>query len=172
MAGKKGHILNALGFTNEQIESANEYICGTMTLEGAPHLKVEHYSVFDCANKCGKKGTRYIHPYGHLKMLAAVQPFISGAISKTINMPKDWTVEQIKQAYYDAWTMMIKATALYRDGCKLSQPLNTTFEETPELKEIMNRTKEPAKATSTLTQKVRLGTRLLYLTGTVEQTTL
>ncbi|MBI2151349.1 vitamin B12-dependent ribonucleotide reductase, partial [Candidatus Woesearchaeota archaeon] len=110
------NFLSALGFSEIEIEKANDYICGTMTLENAPHLKEEHYSVFDCANKCGKKGKRYIHPYGHLKMLSALQPFISGAISKTINMPNDWNIEQIKQAYYDAWTMMLKGVALYRDG--------------------------------------------------------
>ena len=108
-----------------------------MTLEGAPHLKEEHYPVFDCANKCGNTGTRYIHPYGHMKMLAAVQPFISGAISKTINMPREWTVEQIKKAYQDSWKMMIKAVALYRDGCKLSQPLNATLSESSEFAKIL-----------------------------------
>jgi ribonucleoside-diphosphate reductase alpha chain len=137
MHGKKGNFLNALGFSNLEIKAANEYICGTMTIEGSPHLKEEHYPIFDCANKCGKNGKRYIHPYGHLKMLAANQTFISGAISKTINMPHDWTIKQIKTAYYDAWKMMIKGVALYRDGCKLSQPLNTTIEENQELKNIL-----------------------------------
>ncbi len=140
LQGKAGDVLTAFGFTAAEIAAANEYICGTMTLEGAPYLKEEHYAVFDCANKCGKDGKRYIHPYGHLKMLAAVQPFISGAISKTINMPQEWGVQQIKQAYYDAWTMMIKAVALYRDGCKLSQPLNATLEEHPELRAILQET--------------------------------
>ncbi len=141
MAGKdpKSSVLQALGFSAQEIDAANEYVCGSMTLEGAPHLRSEHYAVFDCANKCGKKGQRYIHPYGHMKMLAAVQPFISGAISKTINMPRDWTVEQIKKAYYDSWRMMTKAVALYRDGSKLSQPLNTTLEENHQLKEILSR---------------------------------
>ena len=138
--GSKGDVLRALGFTDAEIAAANEYVCGTMTLEGAPYLREEHYAVFDCANKCGKNGKRYIHPYGHLKMLAAAQPFISGAISKTINMPQEWGIGQIKQAYYDAWTMMIKAVALYRDGCKLSQPLNATLEEHPELREILQET--------------------------------
>ena len=155
----KKNYLNSL-FTEQEIEAANLYICGTMTLEGAPHLKPEHYPVFDCANKCGKTGKRFIHPYGHLKMLAAVQPFISGAISKTINMPRDWTVEQIKQAYYDAWTMMIKAVALYRDGCKLSQPLNTTLEENSELKEILE-----GKEENIVEKKVMIGKKELNLIG-------
>ena len=135
---KKGGFLEALGFSSQEIDEANEYICGTMTIEGAPHLNQEQYSVFDCASKCGRKGERYIHPYGHMKMLAAAQPFISGAISKTINMPQDWTVTQIKQAYYDSWTMMIKAVALYRDGSKLSQPLSSSTQTNQELKDILN----------------------------------
>jgi ribonucleoside-diphosphate reductase alpha chain len=130
-------VLSALGFSKEQIQAANDYICGTMTIEGAPYLKEEHYPIFDCANRCGKIGQRFIEPYGHLKILATIQPFISGAISKTINMPRESTVEEIKQAYHDAWKMMVKAVALYRDGCKLSQPLNTTLDEHPELKEIL-----------------------------------
>lgn len=161
-------FLNALGFSNEQIASANEYVCGTMTLESAPHLKEEHYAVFDCANKCGSKGTRYIHPYGHLKMLAATQPFISGAISKTINMPNDWTIEQIKQAYYDSWTLMIKAVALYRDGCKLSQPLNTTLDEFPELKALLESPAEaqPVAVSSVeMRKKVSIGPRTLQFSA-------
>jgi ribonucleoside-diphosphate reductase alpha chain len=170
MQGKNGNLLEALGFKEEEISAANEYICGTMTLEGAPHLKEEHYPVFDCANKCGKIGKRFIHPYGHLRMLAAVQPFISGAISKTINMPNDWTVEQIKKAYYDAWTMGIKATALYRDGCKLSQPLNTTLEENSELKEILEEEIEDESSTkSRMLKKVSLGQRNLLLMGIMEK---
>lgn len=118
-------LLAKLGFNADQIEEAGEYICGTMTVEGAPFLKHEHYDVFDCANKCGTKGTRYIHYKGHIKQMAAAQPFISGAISKTINMPEDASIEEVKNAYYESWQLMIKATALYRDGSKLSQPLNT-----------------------------------------------
>ncbi|MBI2668626.1 adenosylcobalamin-dependent ribonucleoside-diphosphate reductase [Candidatus Woesearchaeota archaeon] len=164
MNGKSGDLLTVLGFSKDEIDAANEYICGTMTMEGAPHLKEEHYAVFDCANKCGKKGQRYIHPYGHLKMVAAVQSFISGAISKTINMPRDWSVEQIKQAYYDAWKMMIKAVALYRDGSKLSQPLNTTLEESPELKKLLEEEVEEA-AVSRVKKKVLFGQRELILDG-------
>jgi ribonucleoside-diphosphate reductase alpha chain len=117
-------LLEALGFTDEQIEAANDYVCGTMTIEGAPYLKQEHYPVFDCANKCGKKGTRYIHAHGHIRMMGATQPFISGAISKTINLPHEAEVEEIADSYYLSWKLGLKACALYRDGSKLSQPLS------------------------------------------------
>lgn len=117
-------LLEALGFTDDEIEKANDYICGTMTVEGAPHLKAEHLSVFDCANKCGKKGNRYIHAHGHIRMMAAAQPFISGAISKTINLPNESAVEEIADAYMLSWQLGLKACALYRDGSKLSQPLS------------------------------------------------
>ncbi len=126
-------ILPELGFTKKQIQEANDYVCGTMTIEGAPHLRVEHYPIFDCASKCGKYGTRFIHWGGHIKMMSAVQPFISGAISKTINMPNDATIDDIKQAYKDSWKGMLKAVALYRDGSKLSQPLNSISEEADEM---------------------------------------
>ena len=117
-------LLEALGFTEEQIEAANDYVCGTMTIEGAPFLKNEHLPVFDCANKCGKKGQRYIHAHGHIRMMAAAQPFLSGAISKTINLPHEATVEEIADAYMMSWKLGLKACALYRDGSKLSQPLS------------------------------------------------
>ncbi|MBI2662686.1 adenosylcobalamin-dependent ribonucleoside-diphosphate reductase [Candidatus Woesearchaeota archaeon] len=161
-------ILNNLGFVNEEISAANDYICGTMTLEGAPHLKEEHYPIFDCASKCGKKGTRYIQPYGHMKMLAATQPFISGAISKTINMPREWTVEQIKTAYYDSWTMMLKGVALYRDGCKLSQPLNTTLEENQELNMLLSEQPEEI-ATKEIHKKVVIGKKNLTLIAKLQE---
>lgn len=135
-------MLSELGFTLQEIKAANEYVCGTMTIEGASHLKPEHLPVFDCASKCGRKGQRYISAYGHLKMMCAVQPFISGAISKTINMPRESTIEDIKNAYTFAWKHMSKAVALYRDGSKLSQPLNTTLEECPELREALERESE------------------------------
>ncbi|MFN5335276.1 MAG: vitamin B12-dependent ribonucleotide reductase [Bacteroidota bacterium] len=122
-------LLEALGFTEDQIAAANDYICGTMTIEGAPYLKDEHYPVFDCANKCGKKGERYIHHSGHIRMMAAVQPFISGAISKTINLPNEATIEEIADAYMMSWKLGLKACALYRDGSKLSQPLSTKGEK-------------------------------------------
>ena len=118
-------LLAAVGFTKREIEAANVHICGAMTVEGAPHLKAEHYSVFDCANPCGKIGKRYLSVESHIRMMAASQPFISGAISKTINMPNDATVEDCKSAYLLSWKLALKANALYRDGSKLSQPLNS-----------------------------------------------
>ena len=117
-------LLQALGFKSSEIEAANDYVCGTMTIEGAPHLKEEDYPVFDCANKCGKKGERYIHAHGHIRMMGATQPFISGAISKTINLPNEATVEEIADCYMLSWQLGLKACALYRDGSKLSQPLS------------------------------------------------
>ena len=117
-------LLKALGFTGAEIDAANDYVCGTMTIEGAPHLKEEHYPVFDCANKCGKKGERYIHAHGHIRMMAATQPFISGAISKTINLPNEATISEIADCYHLSWELGLKACALYRDGSKLSQPLS------------------------------------------------
>lgn len=126
LSGVDFDLLAYLGFTAAEIEQANVYVCGTMTVEGAPHLKEEDYAVFDCANKCGKIGKRFIGTTGHIKMMAAAQPFISGAISKTINMPEEATVENVKEAYLASWRYMIKANALYRDGSKLSQPLNTS----------------------------------------------
>src|SRR6476620_5369916 len=117
-------LLEALGFGEEEIEAANDYVCGTMMLESAPYLKEEHLPVFDCANKCGKKGQRYIHAHGHIRMMAAAQPFISGAISKTINLPNEATVEEIADSYMLSWELGLKACALYRDGSKLSQPLS------------------------------------------------
>jgi ribonucleoside-diphosphate reductase alpha chain len=118
-------LLAAVGFTKREIEAANVHICGAMTVEGAPHLKAEHYPVFDCANPCGKIGKRYLSVESHIRMMAATQPFISGAISKTINMPNDATVEDCKAAYMLSWKLALKANALYRDGSKLSQPLNS-----------------------------------------------
>lgn len=118
-------LLQAVGFTKREIEAANVHICGAMTVEGAPHLKAEHYPVFDCANPCGKIGKRYLSVESHIRMMAAAQPFISGAISKTINMPNDATVEDCKSAYMLSWKLALKANALYRDGSKLSQPLNS-----------------------------------------------
>jgi ribonucleoside-diphosphate reductase alpha chain len=117
-------LLTHLGFTKAQIEEANDFICGRMTIEGAPYLKPEHLPVFDCANKCGKYGQRYIATLAHIKMMAGVQPFISGAISKTINMPNEATVADVNEAYMQSWKSMLKANALYRDGSKLSQPLS------------------------------------------------
>ncbi|HEX8520808.1 MAG TPA: LAGLIDADG family homing endonuclease [Tepidisphaeraceae bacterium] len=118
------NLLRHLGFTRQQIDAANDHICGRGTVEGAPHLKSEHLPVFDCANKCGKTGCRFIAVEGHIRMMAAAQPFISGAISKTINLPNEATVDDIKSAYELSWKLGLKANALYRDGSKLSQPLN------------------------------------------------
>ncbi len=118
-------VLTHIGFSKADIEAANEHVCGAMTLEGAPHLRTIHYPVFDCANPCGRKGKRYLSVDSHIKMMAASQPFISGAISKTINMPNEATVEDCKASYMQSWRLALKANALYRDGSKLSQPLNS-----------------------------------------------
>ena len=125
LADPRFDLLSALGFTKREIEAANIHVCGAMTIEGAPHLKAEHYPVFDCANPCGRNGKRYLSVESHIRMMAAAQPFISGAISKTINMPNDATVEDCKAAYLLSWKLALKANALYRDGSKLSQPLQS-----------------------------------------------
>ena len=117
-------LLAHIGFSRKDIEAANEHVCGAMTLEGAPHMKAEHLPVFDCASPCGRKGKRYLSVASHIHMMAASQPFISGAISKTINMPNEATVEDCKESYMLSWRLALKANALYRDGSKLSQPLN------------------------------------------------
>ncbi len=122
-------LLRHLGFTKDGIDAANEYVCGAMTVEGAPHLRAEHLPVFDCANKCGKKGKRYISAGGHIGQMAAAQPFLSGAISKTINLPGDATVKDVSDAYWQSWSLGLKANALYRDGSKLSQPLNASSDD-------------------------------------------
>ncbi|WP_158996444.1 vitamin B12-dependent ribonucleotide reductase [Mucilaginibacter sp. L196] len=136
------NVLRTLGFSRKQINEANEYICGTMTLEGAPYLKEEHYPIFDCANKCGAKGERYIHAHGHIKMMAAAQPFLSGAISKTINLPNEAKVDEIKDCYELSWQLGLKANALYRDGCKLSQPLSTKSDAKEEAEEKLDTVEE------------------------------
>src|SRR4029077_12463952 len=112
-----------LGFAKAEIDAANLHVCGAMTLEGAPHLKAEHLAVFDCANPCGRIGTRSLSVESHIRMMAAVQPFISGAISKTINMPNAATIKECGESYMLSWKLGLKANALYRDGSKLSQPL-------------------------------------------------
>ncbi len=126
------NLLKALGFTSKEIAKANDYVCGTMTVEGAPHLKDEHLPVFDCANRCGTIGERYIHAHGHIRMMGAAQPFISGAISKTINLPNEASQDDIKSCYQLSWELGLKANALYRDGCKLSQPLSNKSDSTEE----------------------------------------
>jgi ribonucleoside-diphosphate reductase alpha chain len=122
-------LLKHLGFDRDQVRQANDAICGTMTVEGAPHLKAEHLPVFDCASKCGRYGKRSIDVMGHIRQMAAAQPFVSGAISKTINMPNEATVEDVQKAYEASWRLMLKANALYRDGSKLSQPLSATTDD-------------------------------------------
>jgi len=186
------NMLKALGFTQEEIAAANDYCCGTMTVEGAPHLKAEHLPVFDCANRCGRIGQRYIAVDAHIRMMAAAQPFISGAISKTINMPADATLEEVKSAYLFAWKSMVKAVALYRDGSKLSQPLSAStdsgkaVEAAPEVLEIAEKMAErvlvryrylakrrplPARRNG-YTQKAVIGGHKLYLrTGEYEDGT-
>ncbi len=116
-------MLAELGYSRDEVEAANIYCCGAMTLEGAPHLKTEHLPVFDCANACGRSGTRFLSAESHIRMMAAAQPFISGAISKTINMPNSASVADCQDAYHLSWSLGLKANALYRDGSKLSQPL-------------------------------------------------
>jgi ribonucleoside-diphosphate reductase alpha chain len=116
-------LVPSAGLAQEEIDQSNEEICGRMTLEGAPHLKPEHLNIFDCANRCGRKGVRFIEPLGHIRMMGAIQPFLSGAISKTVNLPADTTVEQVEAVLMMAWKMGLKAVAIYRDGCKASQPL-------------------------------------------------
>jgi ribonucleoside-diphosphate reductase alpha chain len=118
-----------LGYTHEQTDAIVSYIDATGTIEGAPHVKDEHLAVFDCSFKPAK-GTRSIHYMGHLKMMAAAQPFISGAISKTVNLPNAATVEDISEAYIQAWKLGLKAVAIYRDGCKQSQPLSAAGTKT------------------------------------------
>jgi ribonucleoside-diphosphate reductase alpha chain len=144
-------VLEAFGFTDEQVDAANDYICGTMTIEGAPHLKEAHYAVFDCANKCGKKGERFIHSHGHIRMMGAAQPFLSGAISKTINLPNEANIEEIADAYMLSWELGLKACALYRDGSKLSQPLANKADKK---KSTNNATAEAATNEETITESV------------------
>ncbi|MSR17711.1 MAG: adenosylcobalamin-dependent ribonucleoside-diphosphate reductase [Phycisphaerales bacterium] len=122
--------LRTLGFTRQQCEGLNRRICGSQTLEGAPHVRESHLPVFDCANRCGALGVRLIAPEGHIKMMAAAQPFVSGAISKTINLPNEATETDIADCYRLSWELGLKANALYRDGCKLSQPLSSKADST------------------------------------------
>jgi ribonucleoside-diphosphate reductase alpha chain len=158
-------LLAHLGFTRGQISEASEYVCGTMTVEGAPHLRAEHLAVFDCANKCGKIGKRFLSVESHIRMMAAAQPFISGAISKTINMPHDATVEDVKKAYELSWSLMVKANALYRDGSKLSQPLNSVA-DAPELETLAAaEEEEPAPtvaATPAKPEAVRIAEKIVH----------
>lgn len=188
------NVLKELGFTKDQIEEANDYVCGTMTVEGAPHLKDGHYPIFDCANKCGKNGTRYISADAHIKIMASAQPFISGAISKTINLPNHATIDDMKTAYLTSWRLGVKANALYRDGSKLSQPLNSVkdddaiiLESVEDVSQEVSRTHDIVKVAERIihryiakrrklpfrrkgyTQKAKIGTHSVYLrTGEYE----
>ncbi len=144
-------LLTHLGFSKSEIDAANIHICGAMTLEGAPHLSPEHYPVFDCANACGRTGKRYLSVESHIRMMAAAQPFISGAISKTINMANDSTIEDCEAAYKLSWGLALKANALYRDGSKLSQPLSAQLvsddgDEAEELADEIISANAPARA--------------------------
>ncbi|MBA9075688.1 vitamin B12-dependent ribonucleotide reductase [Rufibacter quisquiliarum] len=148
-------LVQALGLSAAQLQEANDFICGTMTVEGAPYLKEEHYAVFDCANRCGTKGTRFIKAQGHILMMAAVQPFISGAISKTINLPHETTLEEVASCYALSWQLGLKACSLYRDGSKLSQPLTskttatapaTDTAQEPEQQELLHSSEQVLKA--------------------------
>ncbi len=156
-------LLPFLGFSKAEIDAANVHVCGAMTLEGAPHLKLEHYSVFDCANPCGKLGKRYLSVESHIKMMAAAQPFISGAISKTINMPNEATVEDCKSAYMLSWKLALKANALYRDGSKLSQPLNAALieDDTEELDDTVETLMAQPMAARAVTVTERIVERIV-----------
>ncbi|MBC6496889.1 MAG: vitamin B12-dependent ribonucleotide reductase [Alphaproteobacteria bacterium GM7ARS4] len=122
-------MLDALGYSKDQIEDANLHCCGAMTIEGAPHLREDHLPIFDCANRCGHKGQRLLSTESHIRMVASAQSFVCGAISKTINMPYEASIEDCKHAYHLSWRLGLKANALYRDGSKLSQPLNASLKD-------------------------------------------
>ena len=152
-------LLPALGFTDDEVGAANRYACGTMTLEGAPGLKDDHLPIFDCASRCGREGTRFIAYQAHIHMMAACQPFISGAISKTINMPNSATIADVNDAYNLSWKLGIKANALYRDGSKLSQPLSALYaqdlfsdDEMDEAREAMEL--PPVAAAAAIAEKI------------------
>ncbi|MGH6827418.1 MAG: vitamin B12-dependent ribonucleotide reductase, partial [Rhizomicrobium sp.] len=145
-------MLKALGFSRADIDAANLYVCGAMSLEGAPYFRPEHLAVFDCANPCGRTGTRSLSVESHIRMMAAVQPFISGAISKTINMPNAAVVKECGEAYMLSWRLGLKANALYRDGSKLSQPLASSFtldDETDEESDAPRPLQAPTQAVVT-----------------------
>lgn len=148
-------MLVALGFSKTQIEDANIYVCGAMTLEGAPEVKDEHLPVFDCANPCGRLGTRFLSAQSHIRMMAAAQPFISGAISKTINMPNAASIEDCKESYQLSWRLGLKANALYRDGSKLSQPLNTQIIDDQDDEEALDEAAEEIAAVQPANQRVK-----------------
>ncbi|MBN1282575.1 MAG: vitamin B12-dependent ribonucleotide reductase [Proteobacteria bacterium] len=182
------NMLRSLGFSDAQIEEAGLTICGRMTIEGAPHLKHEHLAVFDCANKCGAHGTRFIAPMAHIKMMAAAQKCISGAISKTVNLPGETTVEDVERIYVEAWRQGLKAVALYRDGSKMAQPLSATAKElkkkldtnvtedglaaAAQTQPVLKRRRLPKKRRG-FTQEARIGGHKVYLrTGEYDDGTL
>ena len=170
------NLLKTLGFTKGEIEEANNVICGMMMIEGAPYLKSEHLPIFDCANKCGNHGKRYLQPMSHIHMMAAAQPFISGAISKTVNLPNEITVEEIEKIYIDSWKQGLKAVALYRDGSKHSQPLNAKADDQSSSDKeekknavsaqaappVLRRRRLPKKRQG-VTQEARIGGQKVYL---------
>ena len=147
-------LLRHLGYSRAEIDAANDHVCGTMTLEGAPHLKPEHLSIFDCANPCGKKGKRYLSVNSHIDMMAAAQSFISGAISKTINMANSATIEDCQKAYERSWALGVKANALYRDGSKLSQPLAAALIEDDEDAAEILETGTPQEKAAVIAEKI------------------
>ena len=147
-------MLDYLNFSKEEIDAANIHVCGSMTLEGAPHLKKEHLPVFDCANVCGRIGKRFLSVESHIRMMAAAQPFISGAISKTINMPNDSSIEDCSSAYMLSWKLCLKANALYRDGSKLSQPLNSSLLDDDDWDEEETITEKTTKVVEKIVERV------------------
>ena len=147
-------MLNFLSFTKEEIDAANIHVCGSMTLEGAPHLNKEHLNVFDCANVCGRIGKRFLSVDSHIRMMAAAQPFISGAISKTINMPNNSSIEDCSDAYMLSWKLCLKANALYRDGSKLSQPLNSSLIEDEDINDEEVITEKTTKVVEKIVERV------------------
>jgi ribonucleoside-diphosphate reductase alpha chain len=153
------NMLSALGYSSQEISEANDYVCGTMMIEGAPFIRDEHLPVFDCANKCGRRGQRYIDYMAHVRMMAAAQPFISGAISKTINMPAEASVDEVGHVHMESWQLMLKAIALYRDGSKLSQPLNASADNYDEIvmlgdEDTLDETKGPKEVYEVIKERV------------------
>jgi ribonucleoside-diphosphate reductase alpha chain len=161
--------LKEKGMSAQQINEAVFYVSGTQTIEGAPHLKEEHLPVFDCANKCGI-GKRFIDPMGHIKMMAAVQPFLSGSLSKTVNLPNETTVEDIEKIYVESWKLGLKAVSVYRDGCKLSQPLNsvTKLETDEKAAAPVGARDLPAKRTGRIIDAIVGGHKMIIRTGEFE----
>ena len=151
--------LERLGYTGNEIKTITDYILETGKIENAPHLKDEHLPIFDCANRCGD-GKRFIRAMAHLEIMAATQPFISGAISKTVNMPEEVTVEEVEEVYIEAWRKGLKALALYRDNCKASQPLSAKRKEVEAATTLI-----PAKAPETHMPKTRQGITHSFIVG-------